>query len=557
MPEKIHAALRDADREKAALGSIVTALISVSDKTGLDEFARRLSGLGVGLIASGGTGDFLERAGIEFTGISEVTGRVDFLGGLVKTLHPAIHAGILADRDSAGHMQELEALGYRKIDMVVVNFYPLRGHRNSRDLSFIDIGGPAMTRAAAKNFGSCVIVPDPSWYGRVLEEIDATGGVGEGLRWELARDALLRTGSYDARTLALVPGAPGEMADQVGGEISGGRPGEASGEGKRESLPGSMLVGMKRMLNLRYGENPHQTAGFYCEGPEPGFEVLKGDLSYNNILDLDCCLGTLAEFDRNAAVVVKHVGPCGVAEAEDGLDALERAYACDPLSAFGGVIGVNFNFTEECAAFLAKRFVECIVAPAFEEDALARLRKKKRTRVVALPGLKSGRVQSSEKGARAGRGGLCLRTAFGGMLIQSPDTALLTGDLDFVAGGPPGEEVVRDLLFAWKSVKHVKSNAIVFARSGRTLGIGAGQPSRVDSTKIAIRKAGEGGHDLKGSVMASDGFFPFADSIDLAHAAGARAIVQPGGSIRDGEVIKRAEELGVAMALTHTRHFRH
>jgi len=526
------------------LGSIGTALVSVSDKTGLDDFARRLSGLGVGFIASGGTGDYLKEAGVEVTGISEVTGRVDFLGGLVKTLHPAIHAGILADRARPGHMRELEALGYRKIDMVVVNFYPLQDRREARDLSFIDIGGPAMTRAAAKNFGSCVIVPDPSWYGRVIEELEATGGVGPDLRWQLARDALARTGSYDARTLSLVPGLPG-----------------------REAMPPSMLIGMKKTLELRYGENPHQAAGFYGTGQEPGFEVLKGDLSYNNILDLDCCLNTLSEFDASAAVVVKHVGPCGVAEADQGHDALERAYACDPLSAFGGVIGTNFTFTEDCAAFLAKRFVECIVAPTFDEAALARLRKKKRTRLVVVPTLESSTVGKRRAGVEGdarmggssvmGSGRLVVRTAFGGALVQSQDSELLVEDLKFVTGEPPADEVVSDLLFAWKAVKHVKSNAIVFARSGRTLGIGAGQPSRVDSARIAIRKAGEGNHNLKGSVMASDGFFPFPDSIDLAHEAGARAVIQPGGSIRDEEVIERALKLGMVMVLTSTRHFRH
>jgi phosphoribosylaminoimidazolecarboxamide formyltransferase/IMP cyclohydrolase len=246
-----------------------------------------------------------------------------------------------------------------------------------------------------------------------------------------------------------------------------------------------------------------------------------------------------------------------MAEDESGVEALEHAYACDPLSAFGGVIGVNFTFTEECARFLARRFVECIVAPSFEEAALVRLTKKKRTRVVAVPGLGGPPAAGEERGPVEVGGAVSLRTAFGGMLAQSPDRLLLTGDLEFVTGDPPEDRVMRDLVFAWKAVKHVKSNAIVFARSGRTLGIGAGQPSRVDSTKIAIRKAAEGDHDLKGSVMASDGFFPFPDSVDLAHQAGARAVIQPGGSIRDGEVIKRAVELGMVMALTRTRHFRH
>jgi phosphoribosylaminoimidazolecarboxamide formyltransferase/IMP cyclohydrolase len=383
-----------------------------------------------------------------------------------------------------------------------------------------------MTRAAAKNFGSCVIVPDPCWYERILDEIMARGEVGPELRWELARDAILRTGSYDARTLSLVPGLPG-------------------GDG----TPASMLMGMDRALELRYGENPHQAAGYYRAGTEPGFEILKGELSYNNILDLDCCLNTLAEFGGKAAVVVKHVGPCGVAEAGDAREALERAYACDPLSAFGGVIGTNFTFTEECAGFLARRFVECIVAPDFDQAALAKLRKKKRTRIVAAGNLRGADTRPGTA--------LIVRTAFGGALAQSADSRLLAGDLEFVTGEPPSEELTADLLFAWKAVKHVKSNAIVFARSGRTIGIGAGQPSRVDSTKIAIRKAKEGEHDLMGSVMASDGFFPFPDSIELAHEAGALAVIQPGGSIRDEEVITRAKELGITMALTHTRHFRH
>jgi phosphoribosylaminoimidazolecarboxamide formyltransferase/IMP cyclohydrolase len=325
---------------------------------------------------------------------------------------------------------------------------------------------------------------------------------------------------YDAATLGLIP--------------EGSHP-----EGSADSV----LLGLTRCLDLRYGENPHQVAGFYTRGGRPIFKVIKGDLSYNNILDVDCCVCQLAEFEGKTAVVVKHVGPCGVAERDDGAEALRMAYACDPLSAFGGVIGVNFAFTEECAAFLAKKFVECIVAPGFEEGALERLKKKKRTRLVearlgyATPGI--------------------IRTALGGLLMQANDDRLLVGDLEFVSGDRPDQSLMDDLLLAWKAVKHVKSNAIVFARAGATIGIGAGQPSRVDSTKIAVRKAREGGHDLKGSAMASDGFFPFADSIEIAAEAGAKAVIQPGGSIRDEEVIARAKELGIVMALTRTRHFRH
>ena len=501
------------------MGTIENALVSVADKSGLVEFARGLARHGVRILATGGTAGHLKEHGLEVVDISTVTGKVEFLGGLVKTLHTAIHAGILADRDDASHMAELASLGWRKIDMVVVNFYPLAGGREERDLSFIDIGGPAMARAAAKNFGSCVPVPDPACYDRVLTELER-GGISDDLRWALATDVLKRTGAYDARTLRAVPEGPdGQIASD------------------------SLLLGATKDIDLRYGENPHQQAAFYFPGDDTGLDVVKGELSYNNLLDVDCCLNQLAEFDGKAAVVVKHVGPCGTAEAEVGLGALESAYACDPLSAFGGVVGVNFTFDGECAGFLAKRFVECVVAPAFDDRAMERLAKKKRTRLVVN---RSGRREQ-----------VVLKSALGGVLVQARDDILVAGDLEFASGGPPSGEALDDLLFAWKTVKHVKSNAIVFARSKRTLGIGAGQPSRVDATRIAIRKAGEHGHDLKESVMASDGFFPFPDCIELAAEAGARAVIQPGGSIRDREVIESAQSAGIAMVLTGTRHFRH
>ena len=281
------------------MAHVKTALLSVFDKTGLAEFARRISGRGVRIIASGGTRRYLAEQGIEAVETSTITGRVEVLGGLVKTLHPGIHAGILADRADPGHMSELSELGYEKIDMVVVNFYALGEERGGKDLSFIDIGGPAMARAAAKNFGSCVPVPDPSWYERVATTLESGGGIGMDLRWDLARDAIRRTGMYDAATLDLIPG--------------GSQP---AGTGD------SILLGLTKHMDLRYGENPHQAGGFFAGGKEPSFRVIKGDLSYNNILDLDCCIGQLAEFEGDAAVVVKHVGPCGVAECEDGLEAL-------------------------------------------------------------------------------------------------------------------------------------------------------------------------------------------------------------------------------------------
>jgi phosphoribosylaminoimidazolecarboxamide formyltransferase/IMP cyclohydrolase len=376
-----------------------------------------------------------------------------------------------------------------------------------------------MARAAAKNFRSCVPVPHPSWYGRVLAEFQATGDVSDGLRWDLATDTLRRTGAYDAAVL------------------------DALGLGS-DSAPAAdaVLLGLERSLALRYGENPHQRAAFYAATSESGLEILKGELSYNNILDVDCCVESLAEFSGSAAVVIKHVCPCGMAEGRSGREALDMAFACDPVSAYGGVIGVNFEFDSACTDLLAKRFIECIVAPAFSEDALATLAKKKTRVVRVLPG--RGRP-------------VAFRSALDGVLVQARDRDLLAGPLKFVSGSPPAGALLEDLLFAWKAVKHVKSNAIVFAKDKRTLGIGTGQPSRVDSTRIAISKARQFGHDLKGSVVASDGFFPFPDSIELAAEAGAAAVIQPGGSIRDGEVTEAAKRLGIVMAMTSMRHFRH
>lgn len=501
------------------MNRIETALVSVSNREGLIEFVSGLVENGVDIIATGGTAAFLTENGISVREISELTGKVEFLGGLVKTLHPAIHSGILADRSNPGHLEELAEQGWEKIDMVVVNFYPLAGGGRVDNLGFMDIGGPTMARAASKNLFSCVPVTDPSYYGVVLGEISADGTVSESLRWELAGETIAMTSFYDSVILAAVRQS-----------------------GHTGAFPRHVSLGGKRALELRYGENPHQEAAYYsCIEGE--FEVLKGELSYNNILDVDCCLSQLSEFDGNAAVVVKHVGPCGVARGGRPEETLEWAYQCDPLSAFGGVIGVNYEFDEACAAYLHKKFVECIVAPSFSEPALERLRKKKRTRLVAMETVK--------------RRGPVARSTLGGLLVQSPDDVLLPGGLEFVAGDEGDGTIAERLMFAWAIVKHVKSNAIVLAGESRTIGIGAGQPSRIDSAMIALRKAGEHGHDIKGSVMASDGFFPFPDCIELAHENGVVAVVQPGGSIRDGEVIARAGELGLTMALTSMRHFRH
>jgi phosphoribosylaminoimidazolecarboxamide formyltransferase/IMP cyclohydrolase len=416
-------------------------------------------------------------------------------------------------------MEELSGQGWEKIDMVVVNFYPLADGGAIENLGFIDIGGPTMARAASKNLFSCVPVTHPSYYDRVLEEIRESGGVGDELRWELAGETIALTSFYDSQIAAAVRRS-----------------------GHMGAFPRHITVGGRRALELRYGENPHQEAGYYS-AIEGEFEILKGELSYNNILDLDGCVSQLAEFDCDAAIVAKHVCPCGVATGGRPEEILQWAFECDPRSAFGGVIGVNYEFDEACAAYLAKKFVECIVAPSYSEAALARLRKKKKTRLVVMkPSTRPGPV---------------VRTALGGMLAQSPDDKLIPGELNFVTGEKPGEGVIDSLEFAWAVVKHVKSNSIVLARDSRTIGIGAGQHSRIDATIVAVRKAHDHGHDIKGSVMASDGFFPFPDCVELAAEEGVVAVVQPGGSIRDEDVIARAKELGVTMATTSMRHFRH
>ncbi len=495
------------------MGQIENALISVADKTGLVDFSAGLVRFGIKILATSGTASFLKQNGIDCTEISAITGSSDYLGGLVKTLHHGIHLGILASRDDSSHMEQLKRSGFPKIDMVVVNFYPLK-RTKERSLDFIDIGGPAMARAAAKNFRSALPIPHPRWYQPVLAELEKYGEVSSDLRWQLALETLIMTSAYDCQIL-----------DGVGMEWIG-----------RDRV----ILALKKQMELRYGENPHQKAYLYGFAEPSGFEVLKGELSYNNILDIDCCIELLRDLEQRAAVVVKHAGPCGVAESDQPISALESAYGCDPVSAYGGVIGVNFKFDEECASFVAKKFVECIVAPDFDTASLKLLEKKK-TRLVKTCGDGSQWLY---------------RSALSGMLIQSKDSVLLD-DLEFVSGDSIDARIIEDLKFAWKVVKHVKSNAIVLARNRKTIGIGGGQPSRIDSTRIAIMKAVQAGHSLDGSVMASDGFFPFPDCIELAHKHGICAVIQPGGSIRDKEVIERAKELSLIMALTRIRHFRH
>ncbi len=500
------------------------AILSVYDKTGLIDFCRRLAGLGWKLLASGGTAKALRAADIDVEEIAEYTGAPEILGGRVKTLHPAIHGGILA-RSSDKDRGELEGLGYRTVDLVVVNLYPFEktaaDPASSREdiIEQIDIGGVALIRAAAKNHGRVTILCDTADYDSVAEEMEAAGMVSESTRRRLAAKAFALTSDYD-RAIA-------------------------------EWFSGSSVSPLKgwKAQTLRYGENPHQAAELYSfeKGRGPlGGRVLQGkELSYNNILDLDAAWHAVGRFEKPAVVIVKHLSPCGIAESAVADSstlpaALEKAIACDPISAYGGVIAANAPFSAACAESLGTLFAECIAAPAFDDEALAILAKKKNLRLV-VPG----------EGAQRDE----IRTVLGGFLRQDVDSGDPAGaQWRLVSQRAPTDAELRDLKFAWKACMSVKSNAIVLAKDGATLGIGGGQPNRVDSVRIAARHSGE---KSRGAVLASDAFFPFPDSVEEAAKAGITAIVHPGGSIRDGESIAAADRAGIAMVVTGVRHFRH
>ena len=524
-----------------------TALFSVYDKEGLIEFAGLLIKLGWNLLASGGTSKALKQAGLEVEEISAYTGAPEILGGRVKTLHPAVHGGILA-RDDGADLAEIAGLGYRPIDLVVVDLYPFEkaaadpSSTREEIIEKIDIGGVALIRAAAKNHGRVAIVCDREDYGSVAEELRLEGKVSEGMRRRLAARAFGRTTAYDAA-----------IASWFAGESGKGNPVE------RLSLSGF------KDRSLRYGENPHQKAELYSfeEGSGPlGGKFLQGkELSYNNILDLDAAWQAAGRFDCPAVVIVKHLSPCGVAEVRRAeargpaagvldaagspeprnlADALAAAVACDPISAYGGVIACSAPFDAACARTLGSLFVECIAAPAFDGEALAILASKKNLRLV-VPG---AGVPASE-----------VRTVLGGFLRQDLDSGDPEGTAwKTVSRRQPTAAELAELAFAWKACMSVKSNAIVLARGGATVGIGTGQPNRVDSVRIAVSKAGQ---KARGSVLASDAFFPFPDSVVEAAKAGVTAIVHPGGSIRDEDSLKAADEAGMAMVITGVRHFRH
>lgn len=508
------------------------ALLSVSDKTGIVPFATFLHERGVALLSTGGTARTLTAAGLPVIEIGGLTGFGEILGGRVKTLHPAVHAAILARREVPEDMATLVRLGIAPIDLVVVNLYPFEatvasGADAADCVEQIDIGGPAMIRAAAKNYASVAVVTDPADYAQVETEMTASGGTTLTLRRALARKAFTRTAAYDAAISAWLR----EESDVPPAD--------------------RLVVAGDCLRTLRYGENPHQKAALYRTGPaRPGAataRLLQGkELSYNNILDADAAFEAVAEFDAPAVVIVKHNNPCGAAEADDLLDAWRRALACDPTSAFGGIVAVNRPIDSVLAEELTRIFLEVVIAPEVPPDAREILARKPALRVLETSALPD-RTQP----------GLMLRSVAGGMLVQSRDAAAVSpSELRVVTQRPPTADELRDLLFAWKLVKHVRSNAIVLARGRAAVGIGAGQMSRIDAVAIAVRKA-EAGRGSRPCVVASDAFFPFPDGLVAAIEAGATAVIQPGGSVRDAEVIAAADAHGIAMMFTGIRHFRH
>jgi phosphoribosylaminoimidazolecarboxamide formyltransferase/IMP cyclohydrolase len=514
---------------------VTRALLSVSDKTGLVEFARGLAELGVELVASGGSADALRRAGLAVTEVVDLTGSPEMLGGRVKTLHPRIHGGILVRRDHPQDRRDAEAHGLQSIDLVVVNLYPFEATITRPDVSLedaienIDIGGPSMLRSAAKNHAFVAVVVDPVDYASVLEELRSSeGSLSLQTRQRLACKAFERTARYDAAIAAY-------LFQQVG---------EGAG-----TLPEHLVVHWPRAARLRYGENPHQQAALYGSFFEIAAPLHGKELSFNNLVDVQAALSLISEFDPAEATTVailKHNTPCGVGLAETPLEAYRRAFETDPDSPFGGIVVINRLFDLALAEEVDQIFTEVLVAPGFEDDALARLRQKKNRRLLRV---RLDRIDRTE---------LDWKRVFGGLLLQEPDVALEGLEAaQVVTSRKPTDDELRSLRFAWKVVKHVKSNAVLFAAADRTLALGGGQTSRVDAVQVAREKAARVGLSLAGSVVASDAFFPFPDGLEAAAAAGATACVQPGGSVRDEAVIAAADRLGMAMIFTGVRHFRH
>jgi len=524
--------------------NIKRALVSVSDKTGLVEFVTRLINHSIEIISTGGTAKALKDAGLAVRDISKVTGFPEILGGRVKTLHPKVHGGLLAIRDNPDHQRQVSENDIHYIDMVVVNLYPFRETVARADVTAeaaienIDIGGPSMIRSAAKNFEDVVVVVDPSDYNAVADEIDAVGEVSCETRLRLARRAFETTASYDAAISEFLEGSI--MLDHSSQKLRVKKP---------TGLPARFNVFAKKAMDLRYGENPHQRAALYVAaesgGGIAGAEKLQGkELSFNNLIDLEAAWSLVSEFGETASAIIKHTNPCGAATARDAREAFEKARATDPVSAFGGIIGFNRTVTEAAARAIGETFFEAIAAPDYEAAALEVFASKKNLRVM--------RVRASKAAATQ----LDLRViSDNGLLIQDRDRGVLDeSQLKVVSTRPPTDEEMRALRFAWIIAKHVKSNAIVYARDGQLVGVGAGQMSRVDSVKLAAMKAQL---PVARCVMASDAFFPFRDGVDEAARAGITAVIQPGGSVRDEEVLAAANEHNLAMVLTGMRHFKH
>ena len=522
--------------------AIERALISVYDKTGVAEFARELASLGVEIVSTGGTAKLLRDAGVSVRDVAELTGWPEMLGGRVKTLHPKVHGGILFQRAKAEDRQQVAGHAIQPIDLVVVNLYPFSATAAKPAVTpdelieNIDIGGPAMIRSAAKNFQSVGVVTDPADYAAVAAELRANRELSLATRLALARKAYARTARYD-----------GEIATELERLAANG----SVTIGALEKLPQRIHVALERRQTMRYGENPHQAAALYTPAGRAasglaGARQLQGkELSYNNLVDLDAAWALVSEFTRPAVAIIKHNNPCGAAEQDSLRDAYRKAYECDPVSAYGGVLAFNRAIDAATAEEVAKLFVECIVAPGFEASALEKFGAKKNLRLLEMP-------------RDAAPRGLQWKPILGGMLVQEEDAHQLTeAELKTATKRGPAAAEVRDLLFAWKVAKHVKSNAILFARNGQTVGVGAGQMSRVDSVKIAVIKAAASKLSLAGSVVASDAYFPFADGVEEAGKAGATAVIQPGGSVHDQDVIDAADKLGMAMVFTGVRHFRH
>lgn len=532
----------------------ITALISVSDKTGIVEFAQSLHQLGVRLLSTGGTAKLLADAGLPVTEVAEVTAFPEMLDGRVKTLHPKIHAGLLARRELPAHMAALKEHGIGTIELLVVNLYPFEatvakpGVTLADAIENIDIGGPAMVRSAAKNWKDVGVVTDAAQYDEVLAELKG-GKLSDALRFKLSVAAFNRIAQYDA--------AIGNFLSAV--QLEAAQAGNAAYAPSRSEFPAQLNTSFIKLQDLRYGENPHQNAAFYRDlHPAPGSLVtaqqLQGkELSYNNIADADAAWECVKTFDAPACVIIKHANPCGVAIGADPLQAYSKAFQTDPTSAFGGIIAFNRPLDGKAAEAVSRQFVEVLMAPAFTPEALEVFKAKANVRLlqIALP---PGGATPWDKGRNAQE----VKRIGSGILVQSSDNHVLTAaDLKVVTAKQPTPEQVEDLLFAWKVAKFVKSNAIVFCKGGMTMGVGAGQMSRLDSARIASIKAEHAKLSLQGTAVASDAFFPFRDGLDVVIDHGASCVIQPGGSMRDQEVIDAANERGVVMVFSGVRHFLH